>query len=88
MRLFRERCVEGIRANVEVNERHVLDSMAVATALVPTLGYAKVSELAHLSVHEQRPLIDILAESGVMSREEARVQIEQSTRRSPEDSPA
>ena len=78
----------GIRANVEVNERHVLESMAVATALVPTLGYAKVSELAHLSVREQRPLIDILAESGVMSREEARVQIEQSTRRSPEDRPA
>ena len=88
VRLFRERCVAGIRANVEVNERHVLESMAVATALVPTLGYAKVSELAHLSVHEKRPLIDILAESGVMSREEARVQIEQSTRRSAEDRPA
>jgi aspartate ammonia-lyase len=80
VRLLRERCVSGIRANVEVNERHMLDSMAVATALVPSLGYAKVGELVHLSVREQRPLIDVLAESGVMSREEARVQIEQSTR--------
>ena len=84
--LFRERCVAGIHADVEVNERHVLDSMAVATALVPRLGYARVSELAHRSVHERRPLIDILSESGLMSREEAREQIEQSTRRGLDDS--
>lgn len=80
VRLFREKCVEGVRANVEINERHLFESMAVATALVPTLGYAKVSELARQSVHEGQPLIRILEESGVLGEEQARRHIEQSTR--------
>lgn len=80
VRLFREKCVQGIRANVEVNERHLFESMAVATALVPTLGYAKVSELARQSVKDGQPLIKILEESGVLSAAEARRHIEESTR--------
>jgi len=65
-----------ITANAEVNERHLFDSMAVATALVPTLGYKKVSALARQSVSEGRPLIEILDESGLLSRAEARTRIE------------
>ncbi|HKU01154.1 MAG TPA: aspartate ammonia-lyase [Paraburkholderia sp.] len=80
VRLFREKCVQGIRANVDVNERHLFESMAVATALVPTLGYAKVSELARQSVREGLPLIKILEETGVLSAAEARGHIEESTR--------
>ncbi|MEX3936128.1 aspartate ammonia-lyase [Paraburkholderia phymatum] len=79
VRLFREKCVQGIRANVEVNERHLFESMAVATALVPTLGYAKVSELARKSVHQGQPLLKILEETGVLSATEARRHIEEST---------
>ena len=79
VRLFREKCVAGIHANVAVNERHLFDSMAVATALVPALGYAKVSDLARQSVLEDRPLIQILDESGVLSPAEARARIEEST---------
>lgn len=81
-KLFRERCIIGIEADVQTNERHVLESMAVATALVPTLGYSKVSELAHRSVTERRPLIDILADEGVATREQTRDWIEKSTVRS------
>lgn len=80
VRLFREKCVEGLQANVAVNERHLFESMAVATALVPTLGYAKVSELARQSVHDGRPLIEILEQSGVLGEADARRYIEQSTR--------
>lgn len=80
VRLFREKCVQGIRANVEVNERNLVESMAVATALVPTLGYAKVSELARKSVHQGQALIKILEETGVLSAAEARRHIEEATR--------
>lgn len=76
IRQFREKCVRGITANAEVNERHLFDSMAVATALVPTLGYKKVSALARQSVNQGRPLIEILDESGLLSRAEARTRIE------------
>lgn len=39
---FREKCVAGITADVARNEQHLTESMAVATALVPKLGYALV----------------------------------------------
>ena len=71
IRLFREKCVSGIQANVKVNERNLMESMAVATALVPVMGYQKISALVRQSVAEERPLIDILEESGVMPKAEA-----------------
>jgi aspartate ammonia-lyase len=76
---FREKCVVGIDADVARNEQHLLDSMAVATALVPTLGYARVSKLARQSVEENRPLLDILDESDVLKRTDALSVIRQVT---------
>ncbi|KPH01847.1 aspartate ammonia-lyase [Pseudomonas sp. RIT-PI-q] len=68
---FREKCVAGITADVARNEQHLTESMAVATALVPTLGYAQVSKLARQSVAQGRSLLTILEESGILSRAEA-----------------
>jgi aspartate ammonia-lyase len=78
--LFREKCVAGIQADVERNEQHLLDSMAVATALVPKLGYANVSKLARQSVEERRPMLEILEESGVLTREDALSVIREATK--------
>jgi aspartate ammonia-lyase len=68
---FNEKCIKGIKADAALNERHLMESMAVATALVPKIGYAKISKLARQSVTEGRPLVDILDESGVLSKEDA-----------------
>lgn len=76
---FREKCVAGIQADEARNLAHLTDSMAVATALVPRLGYAKVSKLARQSVNEGRSLLAIMAESGVMSEAEAMVAIEKAS---------
>ncbi|MGH8385553.1 MAG: aspartate ammonia-lyase [Pseudomonas sp.] len=76
---FREKCIEGIEANAQRNEEHVVQSMAVATALVPKLGYAKVSKLARQSVAEGRSLLAILEESGQMTQAEAMAAIEKAT---------
>ncbi|MDM0029229.1 aspartate ammonia-lyase [Variovorax saccharolyticus] len=70
IRRFNTKCVAGITADRARNESHVLESMAVATALVPRLGYAKVSKLARQSVAEQRSLVAILAESGILSKDD------------------
>ncbi|WP_336692280.1 aspartate ammonia-lyase [Delftia acidovorans] len=67
---FNARCVAGIAADRARNERHLLESMAVATALVPRLGYAQVSRLARQSVAERRPLVDILDASGILPRKD------------------
>lgn len=77
---FREKCVSGITADAQRNEQHLSDSMAVATALVPKLGYARVSQLARQSVAQGRSLLSILEESGLMSQAEAMAAIERSSR--------
>ncbi|MEO8857949.1 MAG: aspartate ammonia-lyase [Burkholderiaceae bacterium] len=78
IRLFRDRCVSGISANRDANESNLMKSMAVATALVPRLGYHKISGLVRRSVAERRPLIDLLEESDVLSKTEATALIESS----------
>ncbi|GAB3630589.1 aspartate ammonia-lyase [Pandoraea terrae] len=70
IRRFSQKCVAGISADVARNEQHLMDSMAVATALVPELGYARVSKLARQSVAEGRPLLTILDDSGLLPRDE------------------
>ena len=76
---FRDKCVVGIEADIARNERHLLDSMAVATAFLPTLGYAHVSKLARRSVAENRPLLDILDETGVLKRQDAKSAMQKAT---------
>ena len=70
-RLLRDNCIEGIEADRVTNSRHVTDSMAVATALLPQLGYAAISRYARQSVAQARPLIDILDEAGVLAKADA-----------------
>ena len=67
---FGEKCVKGIEADVARNEKHLMESMAVATALVPRIGYARVSKLARQSVAEGRSMVAILDESGLLSRDD------------------
>lgn len=77
---FREKCVAGLTADVERNKAHLTQSMAVATALVPELGYTSVSKLARQSVAEGRSLLAIMEESGVMTQAEALEAIEKASR--------
>jgi len=71
VRLFREKCIDGIRANVAVNERHLLDSTAIATALIPELGYAQVSAMVVDAAAQNRLLLDVLQDRGLLAREDA-----------------
>ena len=64
---FGQKCVKDIKADVVRNEKHLMESMAVATALVPKIGYARVSKLARQSVSEGRSLVTILDETGLLS---------------------
>ncbi|RQR51585.1 aspartate ammonia-lyase [Burkholderia sp. Bp9140] len=76
---FARKCVAGITANITRNQQNLMDSMAVATALVPRLGYARVSKLARQSVAEGRPLAVILDESGLLSRDDALSEIDKAS---------
>ena len=78
VRLFRDKCVCGINANRPANERNLMQSMAVATALVPRLGYQRISALVRRSVAERRTLIDLLEESDVLTKAQATALVESS----------
>ena len=80
VRLFRERCIDGITANAQINERNLMASTAIATALVPRLGYAAVSTIvreAHVAGHT---LCDELAARGILDAAQARQQVYDSTK--------
>jgi aspartate ammonia-lyase len=51
-RIFAERCVVGIEANEDMCAYWVERSAALATALMPHIGYAKAAELSKQSVKE------------------------------------
>jgi aspartate ammonia-lyase len=51
-RTLAERCVSGIEANEEMCAYWVERSAALATALMPHIGYAKAAELSKRSVKE------------------------------------
>jgi aspartate ammonia-lyase len=48
----------------------MMRSPARATAFVPKLGYARITELVHASVSRQRPLIELAIEQGQLTHEE------------------
>ncbi|KAH7151288.1 L-Aspartase-like protein [Fusarium sp. MPI-SDFR-AT-0072] len=67
---FAKRCVKGLIANKETSEKHLLDASALATALVPSLGYAKVSSIVRSALAEERPFLDVVVERGLLRQDD------------------
>ena len=64
-RLFAEKCVEGIEANLEGCERSAEGTLAVATALNPFIGYDKAAEIVKDASSSGRTLREVAREHGV-----------------------
>ena len=64
--LFASRCVEGIVANAESCAYWVERSAALATALMPRIGYAAAAELSKRSVTEGVLIRDLVAKEGIL----------------------
>lgn len=67
---FTERCVRGITANEAMCAYWVERSAALATALMPQIGYAAAAELAKRSVREGVLIRDLVRREGVLPAEE------------------
>ncbi|MBY0489831.1 MAG: aspartate ammonia-lyase [Gemmatimonadaceae bacterium] len=68
--VFAERCLQGIEANVAMCEYWVERSAALATALMPQIGYAAAAELAKRSVREGVLIRDLVRREGVLPPEQ------------------
>lgn len=68
--VFRTKCIVGLVANEQISYQHLLNSSALATALVPDLGYAQVSRIVRESVTAKRPFLDVAIEQGCLKQDD------------------
>ncbi|HXE44874.1 MAG TPA: class II fumarate hydratase [Conexibacter sp.] len=64
-RLFAEKCVDGIEANLAGCERSAESTLATATALNPYIGYDKGAEIVKEATASGRTLREVAVEAGV-----------------------
>ncbi len=69
---FSRRCVVGIRANHQRCGDMAERSLAMATALVPVLGYDQAGKLANEAFASGRSVREVVLRSGVLSRREVK----------------
>lgn len=68
--IFIEKCVNGITANTETLKSKVASSTAVLTALLPKLGYEKLSEIATNIKTQNKTVKEYVIENNLLTEEE------------------
>jgi fumarate hydratase class II len=69
--VFRARCIEGLRPNMEKLARNAELSTAIVTRLNPIIGYEKAAELAKESFRTGKTVKELVIERGILSKAEA-----------------
>jgi fumarate hydratase class II len=69
--VFGERFVAKLEANQEHCEERVKQSMALATALNPAIGYDKASKVAKKALKEDKSVREVAVDEGYLSEQEA-----------------
>jgi fumarate hydratase class II len=67
VRVFTDRCVVGIEANEEHCRQMVERSLALATALAPTIGYDRAAEVAKEAHRSGRTVREVAETWAVLS---------------------
>ena len=70
VRLFADRCIDGIEANVEQLKAYAESSPSIGTALNPTIGYEKSAEIIKESMRSGRSIRELVLEQGLMTDDE------------------
>ena len=69
-RVLAEKCVDGIQADREKCEGYVEESLALATYLVPRLGYDRAAELSKLAHQTGKTIREVVIENKVLTSAE------------------
>jgi fumarate hydratase class II len=69
-RLFADKCVAGIEANVERLREYAESSPSLGTSLNPFIGYDKAAEIIKASTKTGRSIRELVLEQGLMSEAE------------------
>lgn len=68
--LFAEKCISGITANREKCSENIEKSLAIATYLVPYLGYDKAADIAKKAHTSNKSVKEVLLEEKIFSENE------------------
>jgi fumarate hydratase class II len=69
-RLFADRCIDGIEANVDRLRAYAEASPSIGTSLNPYIGYEKAAEIIKESVRSGRSIRELVLDEGLMTDEE------------------
>jgi len=70
MHVLTDRCVVGISANVERSEELLRNSLVLATALAPRIGYERAATVAKEAALSGKTIGEVVAEQEIMSAED------------------
>jgi fumarate hydratase class II len=71
-RVFADKCIAGIEADVERCRGYAERTSALATALNPVIGYERAAGIVKRAQAEDRSIIDVVIDEGVLEPDEAR----------------
>ncbi|MGE5838635.1 MAG: class II fumarate hydratase [Deltaproteobacteria bacterium] len=80
-RALAEKCVKGIQANMEKCASNLEQSLALATAFVPAIGYDKAASLAREAYERNKTIREVASEKRVLPEEEIRKLLDQMVRK-------
>jgi fumarate hydratase class II len=69
-RVFADRCISGIEADVDRCRTYALSSPSIGTALTPYIGYEETAKVIKASIAEGKDLRTIVLERGLLTEEE------------------
>jgi fumarate hydratase class II len=69
-RVFAEKCIDGITANADVCSANIEKSLALATLLVPHIGYDRAAALAKQAHDSGKTIRETAMEAGLLPEEE------------------
>jgi fumarate hydratase class II len=69
-RVFAEKCILGLTANQEACEAYVEKSLALATALVPKIGYDRAAALAKKAYDTGKTIREVALAEKLLSEDE------------------
>jgi fumarate hydratase class II len=69
-RVFADKCVVGIEANVDQLKRYAESSPSITTSLVPYIGYDKVAKVVKESSTSGKSPREVILEWGLMTEPE------------------
>ncbi len=68
--IFDEKCIKGIKVNIEKCNENLEKSAVLATALVHYIGYDKAGHIAQKALEKHKSIKEIVLEEGILDKEE------------------